>query len=134
MVNLDHVKRLVEEVEKSQSANVMNKAVHNIEELKKILTNEEIKMKYDWTGNREHTKKVIGIASTRPESITLGEVTQFEQLIYNKSTSIDRKEIPPSFDPEAKYAILVQEIDEINYRQDYQYEETYTLYTYNDAI
>ncbi|KUO53337.1 MAG: hypothetical protein APF76_08820 [Desulfitibacter sp. BRH_c19] len=133
MVNLDHVKRLVQEVEGNQTA-IKKKAVQNVEELKRVLTNEDIKMKYDWAGNREHTKKVIGIASTRPESITLGKITQFEQLVYNKSTYSDRKEIPPNFDPEAKYAILVHEVDEINYRQDYQHEETYTLYTYNDVI
>lgn len=134
MVNLDHVKRLVEEVEANQAANVRKKVVQSVEELKKVLTNEDIKMKYDWTGDREHIKRVIGVASTRPESVILGEVTQFEKLDYNKSTYLDRKEIPPTFDPDAKYAVLVHEIDEINYRHDYQHEETYTLYTYNDVI
>ncbi|MEW6624505.1 MAG: hypothetical protein AB1420_15515 [Bacillota bacterium] len=132
MVNLDHVKRLIQEVESSQFTNVVKKSIESVEDLKKVLTNEDIHLQYDWTGKRSHIKKIIGLASTRPEAVTLGEVTQFERIDYGKPTCLDRFEIPPTFDPDARYAVLVHEIDEINYRHDYQHEETYTLYTYND--
>lgn len=134
MVNLDHVKKLVQEVENSQLTNVQKKAIKDVEELKRVLTNEDLKMQYDWSGKREHTRKVIGLASTRPEVVTLGKVIQFERLDYGKPTSLNRTEIPPKFDPDARYAVLVQEIDEICYCNDYQHEERYTLYTYNDAV
>lgn len=134
MVNLDKVKKLIQEVENGQSKNVQRRVIKDIEELKEVLTNRNIQMQYDWTGNRYHLKKVIGIASTRPEVVSLGEISQYERLEYGTPTMIDKKEIPPVFDPEARYAILVHETDEISYRYDYQFEEKYTLYTFNDAI
>ncbi len=134
MVNLDQVKKLILEVESNPFTNVQRKTVSNIDDLKKVLTNEDIHLQYDWTGKRAHVRKIIGLASTRPESVTLGEVTQYERLDYGKPTCLDRIEIPPTFDPEESYAILVHEIDEIDYRHDYQHEETYTLYTYNDVV